>query len=110
MSCIFFAKPAQDIKGFWACFLYLFIYLAVPGLSCSIWVQVPRPEIESQPPALGMGSSSLWTTREVPDIKGFFFLVYIKPTLGVLSRQVAALQGSFHLGCVIFITQFSRYL
>ena len=51
----------------------LFIYLAVPGLSCdmhtlscSILELVPQPGIEPKPPALGMQSLSYGTKREVP--------------------------------------------
>ena len=44
----------------------LFIYFSAPGLSCSIWDLVPRPGIESRPPALGAWNLSHWTTREVP--------------------------------------------
>ena len=49
---------AMDI-GFFA-----FLYLAVPGLSCSIRDLVPHPGIEPGPPALGAWSLSPWTTRE----------------------------------------------
>ena len=54
---------------------YLFIYLAAPGLSCSmqtlscsIWDLVPWPGIEPGPPALGAWSLNRWTTREVPGL------------------------------------------
>ena len=47
-------------------FIYLFIYLAVPGLSGSMWDLVPRLMIKPSPPALGAQSLSHWTTREVP--------------------------------------------
>ena len=50
---------------------YLFLYLAVLGLSCSVqtlswdvWELVPWPGIKSRPPALGTQSLSHWTTRE----------------------------------------------
>ena len=43
-----------------------FIYLAVPGLRCSMWDLVPQPGIKPGPPALGAESLSHWTTREVP--------------------------------------------
>ena len=46
--------------------MYLFIYLAAPGLSCGMWDLVPWRGIEPGPPALGAGSLSHWTTREVP--------------------------------------------
>ena len=60
---------------------YLFIYLAVPSLSCStrdLFVVcgifscgmqdlVPWPGIEPRSPALGARSLNHWTTREVPN-------------------------------------------
>ena len=46
--------------------IYLLTYLAVPGLSCSMRDLVPRPGIESGPPALGEWSLSHRTTRVVP--------------------------------------------
>ena len=55
---------------------YLFIYLAAPGLTCSVRALscgirdlVPWPGIEPGPPALGAWSLNHWTTREVPKIK-----------------------------------------
>ena len=53
-------------------YLCLF-YLAVLGLSCSIWAQVPWPGIEPGPPALGARSSSQWTARDV--FKASLFLL-----------------------------------
>ena len=47
-------------------FKYLFMYLAVPGLSCSMWNLVPWPAIKPRPSALGARSLSHWTSREVP--------------------------------------------
>ena len=53
-------------------FIYYFIYLAVPGLSCSMqtrscgmWDLVPRPGMEPVLPALGAWSLTHWTIREV---------------------------------------------
>ena len=43
-----------------------FIYLAVLCLSCGTWDLVPWPGIEPGPPAIGPGSLSHWTSREVP--------------------------------------------
>ena len=50
-----------------------YIYLAAPGLSCSMrtlshamWDLVPWPGIEPGPPTLGVPSLSHWTTMEVP--------------------------------------------
>ena len=45
---------------------YLFIYLAVPGLSCKTWDRVPGPGIEPGPPALGVRSLSSRTARKIP--------------------------------------------
>ena len=47
--------------------IFIFIYLAAPGLSCSMWDLVPWPENEPRPPALGAWSLSHWTTSEVPE-------------------------------------------
>ena len=47
-------------------FKCLFIYLAVPGPSCSTWDPVPWPDIERGPPVLGAWSPSPWTSWEVP--------------------------------------------
>ena len=72
-------------------FIYGFIYLAVLGLRCSIWVfvlfcfsvavhgivtcgmcdLVPRPGMEPRTPALGAQSLSHSTTREVPILEYF---------------------------------------
>ena len=50
---------------------YLFIYLTVLGLNCSMWTLSyglwglgPQPEVEPGPPALEAQSLSLWTTRK----------------------------------------------
>ena len=53
---------------------YLFIYLAVPGLSCGMRDLVPWPGIEPGPPALGAWSLNHWTIKEVPD---FFIFKHI---------------------------------
>ena len=45
-------------------------------LSCGIWDQVPRPEFEPGPPALGAWSLSHWTTREVPSRLFSFLLLF----------------------------------
>ena len=47
-------------------FKYIFIYLAVLGLSCGMWDLVPPPGIKLRPPALGMRSLSHWITRDIP--------------------------------------------
>ena len=49
-------------------YLFLFIYLAAPGLRCGMWGLVPQPEIEPRPPALGVQSLSRWIAKEVPFI------------------------------------------
>ena len=47
-------------------FFLIFIYLTGPGLSCGMWDLVPRPEMETWPPALGACSISHETSGEVP--------------------------------------------
>ena len=47
-------------------FKKLFIYLATPGLNCSMWDLAPWWGIEPLPPALGGWGLSHWTPREVP--------------------------------------------
>ena len=42
------------------------MYLIALGLSFVMWDLVPWAGVESQPPALGEWSLSLWTTKEVP--------------------------------------------
>ena len=56
-------------------YLFLFIQLAVSGLSCTMqtlgcgrWDLVSWPGTEPGPPALGAESHSHWTTKEVPDL------------------------------------------
>ena len=51
--------------------IYLLIYLAVPGFSCSTWDLVPGP------PALGVQSLSHWTTSEVPPFLQTFQLLLL---------------------------------
>ena len=59
MGCLIrqmsYISPFIYFKNFY--FLILF-YLAVPGLSCSMWDLVPWPEIELRVPALGHQGSS----------------------------------------------------
>ena len=68
-------KSPQTFLLLFVCFfnIYLFIYLAVLGLSCHVRALscgmqdlVPRPGIEPGPPALRAQSINRWTTREVP--------------------------------------------
>ena len=48
-------------------FIYIhMVYLAAPGLSCSMWDLVPWPGIEPRPPAWAAWSLNHWTSREVP--------------------------------------------
>ena len=42
------------------------VYLAAPGLSCSMWDLVSWPGIEPRPPAWAAWSLNHWTSREVP--------------------------------------------
>ena len=49
-----------------SCFyVFLIHYLAVPGLSCSMWDIVPWSEVKPRPPALGVWHLSHWTIMEV---------------------------------------------
>ena len=59
------------LKNFFI-FKFIFIYLAAPSLSCSMWALsciisdlVPRPGVKPGPPALEAQSLSHWTTREI---------------------------------------------
>ena len=52
-------------------FFLTFIYLAAPGLSCSMWDLVPWPGMEPKLPALGVQSLSHWTIREVPSTASY---------------------------------------
>ena len=56
---------------FFLIFIYLFIYLVVPALSCSMQLSCDMCDmcvlvlwIEPGPPALGVWSLCLWTTRD----------------------------------------------
>ena len=46
-------------------YLFIFIYSAVPSLSCCMWDIVSGPGIKPGPRALGAQSLSHWTIREV---------------------------------------------
>ena len=79
LSRVFLNTTVQKI-------LKIFIYLAVLGLSCSMWYLIPWPGMEPKPPALGAQSLSYWTTRKVPDfqcleissfgLQSFFFFFF----------------------------------
>ena len=53
---------SHDFPGF---FSVIFIYVAAPGLSCTMRDLVPWPGIKPRPLALRVLSLSHWTTREV---------------------------------------------
>ena len=46
-------------------FFFMFIYLAMLGLSCRMWNLVPRLGIKPRPPVLGVWNPDHWTTMEV---------------------------------------------
>ena len=50
----------------WIFLKYLFISLAVSGLSCYMGNLIPSLRMEPGPPTLGKQTPSHWTTREVP--------------------------------------------
>ena len=56
---------------------FLFIYLAVPGLTWGMWDLVPWPGIKPGPPALGAQGLKHWTTREVPAYRKFKGLSHV---------------------------------
>ena len=62
----FVMPPGSSRTGFFSNALETFIYLAVPGLSCSMWDRIPWKGLKPRPLALVMWSLSHWTTREVP--------------------------------------------
>ena len=45
-------------------YLFIYFYLAVLDLSCSMWDLVPQPWIEPVPPELGAQSPNHWTMQE----------------------------------------------
>ena len=71
-KCVYIHAPTSTGIGIFTIhtdtfyFLNIFIYWAVPGLSCGMWDLVPWPGIEPRPPALRAQSLSCWTSREVP--------------------------------------------
>ena len=46
-------------------FVFIFTYLVVLSLSCSMWDLVPQPGIKHGPSGLGLSNLSHWTTREI---------------------------------------------
>ena len=81
----------MGVEGFFIFIYFLFIYFGVPGLSCSMWTLRCAVRAGSSsptrdgtgPPALGAGSPTHWTTREVPgtsvDRKNSFFFPFSLP-------------------------------
>ena len=57
-------------------YLFLFIYLTLPGLNCSMWDLVPWPGIKTLPPALGAWCLGHCATREVPAVYFIFISDY----------------------------------
>ena len=66
--------------------VFLVAYLAVPGLCCGMWDQVPLPGIEPRPPALGVWSLSHWTPREILNAESFSNYIYFAYTYMCESR------------------------
>ena len=66
-------------------YIFIFIYLAVPGLSCSLWALLPWPRIEPAPPILGVWRPRHWTTREVPQV--LLLNKYISPSYSCHSNS-----------------------
>ena len=58
-------------EGLWFFKKFIFLYLAAPDLSCSMWDLVPWAGFEPGSTALGVWSLSHWTTWEVPE--GLYF-------------------------------------
>ena len=96
---------AQVLRILWPCDVswdlnkYLFIYLASPGFSCSmwefscgVWDLVLWPGIKPVPPALGVGSLSQWTTREV--LRGLFLNSPNFPVLTISALRAQSLSDS----------------
>lgn len=67
---------AQGLEKVLFCFVYCFffliliLFLAEPGLSCSIWKLVPWPWIKPGPLELEMQSLSHWTTGKSCSLNG----------------------------------------
>ena len=77
------SSPLTNGKALSASFIYIYIYLAVLGLSCGIqtlscgmWDLVPWPRSELGTPALKVQSLSHYTSREVdlPPGRSLYFL------------------------------------
>ena len=68
----------------------IFIYVAVPCLSCGMWDLVPWPGNEPGPPASGVQSLSHWTTMEVLQNRKFspLFSAFLFCGFLYLSSQV----------------------
>ena len=103
---------------------YLFIYLVVPGLSCTnrifdlhlwgagslvvacelfvcgMWDQVPWPEIRRRPPAVRVQSLKAWSTRQVPS------KYFLPPETPLVTSASCAL----HVSCWFWASRNSQYL
>ena len=77
--------------------MIFFNYLAALSLSCSMWDLVPWPGIKPEPPALGAGSLSPRTAREVPWWR--FSEMIICPLLGWQDFINSLQFGSHYLRC-----------
>ena len=84
----------EDSLSIFKKYLFIFIYLAVLGLSCGMWDLFPSPEIELQSLALGAWSLSHWTTREVPRF------CILDPAFLRLYRGWNWSRGEWKLSCV----------
>ena len=68
ISCMKFRLHPGDHEDSLPFFKYLFIYLIVPGLRCSMWDPVPSPGIEPRLPALGVQFPSHWDYQGSPSV------------------------------------------
>ena len=66
-------------------------------LSCGMWDLVPQPGIKPGPPALGAQSFSHWTTKEIPEHKGFNWKVHGNKQIPLMTIT-EIVQGHVHGG------------
>ena len=83
-------------------FIYLFMHMAVPGLSCGMWDLVPQLGIQYGPPDLGIWRLSHWTTRKVP----IFFCKYLKECIFKYLSDSA--KSSSTIVCPTFLTSTAK--